>query len=59
MNCNERKSVTALDTDESQSNCEESISLFIFHLDVKAQVLYEFLRKGTSNRNIERILDGW
>lgn len=27
-------------------------------LDVKAQVLYEFLKKGTSNRNIERLLDG-
>lgn len=27
-------------------------------IDVRAQVLYEFLKKGTSNRNIERILNG-
>jgi len=26
-------------------------------IDVKAKVLYEFLKKGTSNRNIERIID--
>lgn len=26
-------------------------------IDVRVQVLYEFLKKGTSNRNIERIID--
>lgn len=46
--------------DKRRINFVKSLSL-----DVRAQVLYEFLKKGTSNRNIERILaelveeDGW
>ncbi|WP_075983674.1 HNH endonuclease [Bacillus massilinigeriensis] len=38
--------------DQRRINFVKSLSI-----EVKARVLYEFLKKGTSNRNIERIID--
>ena len=38
--------------DQRRINFVKSLSV-----DVKAKVLYEFLKKGTSNRNIERLID--